>query len=86
MYLSSEYVYKTIASKTTVHGWERAGKFPRRIYLSPRKVVWKKAEIDAWLADRAQQDDVMRAKAGATGAGLVSARREKADRHLKGEA
>jgi prophage regulatory protein len=36
------------------HVWrlEAANKFPRRIYLSPQKVVWYEDEILAWLAER----------------------------------
>jgi len=36
------------------HLWrlEAANKFPRRIYLSPQKVVWFEDEILAWLAER----------------------------------
>jgi prophage regulatory protein len=36
------------------HVWrlEAAGKFPRRIYLSPQKIAWFEDEILAWLAER----------------------------------
>jgi prophage regulatory protein len=36
------------------HLWrlEAANKFPRRLYLSPQKVVWYEDEILAWLAER----------------------------------
>lgn len=36
------------------HLWrlEAAGKFPRRIYLSPQKVAWFEDEILEWLAER----------------------------------
>jgi prophage regulatory protein len=36
------------------HLWrlEAAGKFPRRIYLSPQKIAWFEDEILAWLAER----------------------------------
>ena len=39
------------------HVWrmEAAGKFPKRIYLSPQKVAWFEDEIFAWLADRAAE-------------------------------
>ena len=39
------------------HLWrlEAAGKFPRRLYLSPQKVVWWEDEIFAWLAERAAE-------------------------------
>ncbi|MBX3517868.1 MAG: AlpA family phage regulatory protein [Rhodospirillales bacterium] len=31
---------------------ERAGEFPRRVYLGPCTVVWRATEIDAWCAAR----------------------------------
>jgi prophage regulatory protein len=39
------------------HLWrlESAGKFPRRIYLSPQKVAWFEDEILGWLAERAAE-------------------------------
>jgi prophage regulatory protein len=42
------------------HLWrlEAAGKFPRRIYLSPQKVAWFEDEILTWLAERAAERDV----------------------------
>jgi prophage regulatory protein len=37
------------------HLWrlEAAGKFPRRLYLSPQKVVWFEHEVFEWLDERA---------------------------------
>jgi prophage regulatory protein len=39
------------------HLWrlEAAGKFPRRIYLSPQKVAWIEREIVEWLNGRAAE-------------------------------
>jgi prophage regulatory protein len=39
------------------HLWrlERAGRFPRRIYLSPQKIAWFESEIVEWLADRSAE-------------------------------
>jgi prophage regulatory protein len=39
------------------HLWrlEAAGKFPRRIYLSPQKVAWFEDEVLAWLQARADE-------------------------------
>jgi prophage regulatory protein len=31
--------------------WEQ-GRFPKPVYLSPRKLAWEEAAIDQWLADR----------------------------------
>ncbi|KPZ08349.1 helix-turn-helix transcriptional regulator [Pseudomonas syringae group genomosp. 3] len=33
----------------TIYNFEKQGKFPRRIALSSRKVVWDLAEIEAWI-------------------------------------
>ena len=39
------------------HLWrlEAAGKFPRRIYLSPQKIAWFEDEVLAWLQARADE-------------------------------
>ena len=39
------------------HLWrlEAAGKFPRRIYLSPQKIAWFEDEVLTWLAERAAE-------------------------------
>ena len=33
---------------------ERAGRFPRRIQIGPRRVGWYLADIENWLAQRAR--------------------------------
>jgi prophage regulatory protein len=48
----SEVRSKTALSDTTRYMLERAGAFPRRITITPRRVVWDEAEIDAWMAER----------------------------------
>jgi len=30
---------------------EQRGRFPRRIYISPRRIAWRRADIEAWAAD-----------------------------------
>lgn len=37
------------ASDMTIWRWERDGKFPKRIRLSPNKVGWRASEIKAWM-------------------------------------
>ncbi|MBI5427673.1 MAG: AlpA family phage regulatory protein [Nitrospinae bacterium] len=32
--------------------WERAGHFPARIQIGPRRVGWRQDEIEAWIASR----------------------------------
>ena len=41
-------------SDTTIWRLERAGKFPRSIRISPGAVVWREADIEAWIAERAE--------------------------------
>lgn len=38
----------------TIYNFEKEGKFPRRIALSSRKVVWDLAEIEQWIDARRQ--------------------------------
>lgn len=33
----------------TIYNFEMKGKFPRRIALSSRKVVWDLAEVEQWI-------------------------------------
>lgn len=33
----------------TIYNFEKQGKFPRRIALSSRKVVWDLAEVEEWI-------------------------------------
>jgi prophage regulatory protein len=37
---------------STIYEMEQRGEFPRRFALSPRRVVWDLAEVEAWLASR----------------------------------
>jgi prophage regulatory protein len=36
-------------SVTTIWRMERRGEFPRRIAISPKRVAWRRNEIEAWL-------------------------------------
>lgn len=48
-------------SNTHLLRLERAGLFPKRIYLSPHKICWKQTEIGAWIHERAShRNDVRR--------------------------
>jgi predicted DNA-binding transcriptional regulator AlpA len=78
-------LYK-LRSKTTIWNMEKDGKFPKRRYLDPgtwRKPYWLRSEINDWLAEQAKHAEDAHAHAGAIGARLVAARREKAARHRK---
>ena len=39
--------------RTTVFRWARSGVLPKLIYLTPKRAVFVRSEIEAWLADRA---------------------------------
>lgn len=43
-------------SNTTLLRREAQGAFPKRIYLTPRTVVWARAQIDEFLARLIQKD------------------------------
>lgn len=36
-------------SDTTIYNMEKRGEFPKRFNLSPRCVVWRLSEIEAWI-------------------------------------
>ena len=40
--------------RTTVFRWVRSGVLPKPIYLTQDRPVFCRAEIDAWLAERAR--------------------------------
>lgn len=52
-YLSQDSVRDLIGwpSRQTLLNWEKRGTFPRRVYLSPRRVAWRKAEVLDYLED-----------------------------------
>lgn len=43
---------KTGLSQTTIVRLRKTGKFPAHVQLSPRRVVWIEADLDAWLRGR----------------------------------
>jgi len=42
----------TSLSRTTRWRMERRGEFPKRVRLSPGRVGWRQAEIEAWIRSR----------------------------------
>lgn len=57
----SELAQSLKVCKRTLRRWWESGSFPEPIRLSPRKLVWRRQDIDAWLASRAelvQKDEV----------------------------
>ena len=51
-------------SDTTIWREERRGRFPRRIAISPKRVAWRRREIERWLADREAARTVVEAATG----------------------
>lgn len=45
---------RTGISRTTLWRYEKAGKFPQRIYLSERSPRWIKREVDEWVVSLAE--------------------------------
>jgi prophage regulatory protein len=43
----------TSLSRTTRWRMERRGEFPKRVRLSPGRVGWRQADIEAWIISRA---------------------------------
>lgn len=48
---------------TTVYEMEQRKDFPRRIYLTPRVVVWSLAEVEAWMEQRRRDSEAGKIKA-----------------------
>ncbi len=42
----------TSLSRTTRWRMERRGEFPKRVRLSPGRVGWRQADIEAWISSR----------------------------------
>ena len=52
--LDEDRVHKvTSLSRTTRWRMERRGEFPKRARLSPGRVGWRQADIEAWISSRA---------------------------------
>ena len=47
-----EVIGRVGLSDTTIYNLEIAGKFPRRIVITPRCVAWRESEIQAWIESR----------------------------------
>ena len=49
----TEVLTRTSLSRRTVYSMMSAGRFPKPIQLSARRVGWRESDIDAWLETRA---------------------------------
>jgi prophage regulatory protein len=53
-------------SRVTIWRMENAGRFPRRVHVTPRCIGWREEEIDAYLTGRiAARDSTPRKSQGA---------------------
>jgi prophage regulatory protein len=50
--LRPQLLKKVPLSARTIHDMEKRGEFPRHFTISPTKVAWDLAEVDAWIAAR----------------------------------
>lgn len=50
----STVVERVAASPSTIYRWERAGLFPKHVQLGPNMIGWREADIEAWIAQRAE--------------------------------
>jgi len=51
--LLPEVVARTRLSAPTIWRLERKGKFPKRIVIGFRRVAWRVADLNRWMADPA---------------------------------
>jgi prophage regulatory protein len=51
--LLPEVIARTRLSAPTIWRLERKGKFPKRLVIGIRRVAWRAAELDRWMADPA---------------------------------
>jgi len=55
-YLRKTLLQKIPLSDVTIWRLEKSGQFPKRRQLSPGRVGWLAAEIDAWVESRKEAD------------------------------
>lgn len=47
-----QLVEKTSLSMSTIDALEAAGEFPKRFYITARRVTWNEDEVERWLDKR----------------------------------
>ncbi|MDE2761598.1 MAG: AlpA family phage regulatory protein [Gemmatimonadota bacterium] len=53
-----EVVEEIGVSKASLYRWIRSGRFPPPIKLGPRRVGWRREDVDAWIAGRPNKGSV----------------------------
>jgi prophage regulatory protein len=51
----NQVIEKTGLSRASIYAFIKKGKFPKQLNLSERAVGWLSNEIDAFIAERAEQ-------------------------------
>lgn len=58
---SKELEELVLYSPMQIRRMERAGTFPRRVKLGPKRVGWSENEVQAWITERKRErDDALR--------------------------
>jgi len=58
MFLNEKEIREMVGvCRATIWRWERAGIFPKRRQLGPRRVAWLRSEIEKWAKTRETVDD-----------------------------
>lgn len=39
------------ASMRSIYRWAHEGRFPAPLKIGPRRIAWRKAEVEAWLSN-----------------------------------
>jgi len=47
-----QVIEKTGLSRSTIYSLLAAGKFPKKIQLTPRRIGFRESDIDAWLYEK----------------------------------
>ena len=52
-FLSKASVIEQVGlSGSTIDRMEARGEFPRRIHISPRRVVWRQSDLQRWIGEK----------------------------------
>ena len=58
LYQLSAVVTLVTLSKCTIYRLIKAGKFPKPIKISPRRVAWRESDLHEWESHQAAQGDL----------------------------
>lgn len=48
---------RTSLPRSTIYDWIAKDLFPRPVRIGPRRVAWRKSEIDRWIAEAIAAED-----------------------------